>query len=403
MPLEIHGREMEASMGARLNRISLRSGRILILPFLWHAEAATAEPLLEALGGEISTEFRFEAARQYDFWIGEWRANWRFRVPDEFFNARSGAMNRHWVFPVLDGKALVEIVRGERPNSRGFLTQGCSIRYFDTEKQRWVMAQNWPAPNTTHAFMDQLQGFLEENRIQVFSASMGEDGATSVRRYIFSDIGTNYFRWESAVTQDHGQTWRAGTIVHFHRTGTDINLGRVGDALPDSPGGGAWTDDGFRVFESMQGGWIGVRREPDGAESRASLVVAGMQNGGSVIGILSHEAPEGPARSLHLWTFGTQSRTWIELRLDNEVATPHTYLVGAHDENGHLVLEENAGLRIQDELTPRPQPPLRPDAPLARTIWTEIGADRLTFEHQHRDAPDDEWETTVSFELRRSE
>ena len=35
----------------------------------------SAESLSSALGGAILPDWQFEETRQYDFWIGEWRAN----------------------------------------------------------------------------------------------------------------------------------------------------------------------------------------------------------------------------------------------------------------------------------------------------------------------------------------
>lgn len=365
---------------------------------------AGAEPLLDALGGEITDEFRFEEARQYDFWIGQWRANWRYRQPDAFFNAPSSEIARHWVFPVLGGKALIELVRGEAPRANGSTTQGFSIRYFDTAKERWVMAQNWPAPNTSAGFLDQLQGFEEENRVQVFSAWIDQEGVTNVRRYSFSDISDQYFRWESGVTKDQGKTWSAGTIVHFHKTDQEVDLGDVGESTPDCAEGGVWVDPGFAHFRGLQGSWSGVRQGADGEEAPARLVATQMQNGGSVMGVVSYPEGEHAAQTMHLWTFGTRAQAWIELRLDNRVGSPHTYFAGQIDDEGRLVLHQNDALRIKNELEPRPQAPLINESPLARTVWVTHESRRLVYEDQVRaSVEEDAWVTVARFEFEKED
>lgn len=53
---------------------------LIFLCLVCRATSAAAESLSTALGGVIRPEWQFDEARQYDFWIGEWRANWRQRT-----------------------------------------------------------------------------------------------------------------------------------------------------------------------------------------------------------------------------------------------------------------------------------------------------------------------------------
>ena len=71
-----------------------------------------AEPVVPTLGDAFGQEVRElwrGEARGFDFWIGEWNVLWRQRQPGEFFHGAGGGLVRHWVFPVLDGKALIEL------------------------------------------------------------------------------------------------------------------------------------------------------------------------------------------------------------------------------------------------------------------------------------------------------
>ena len=108
----------------------------------------------DVLGAEISPQWDNPTHRAFDFWVGEWEMTWRGRQPDQFHFDDSGSVTHQRVFPVLDGKAILELAwavdaNNEEPSQRGF-----SIRYFDESRERWIMAQNWPnAANDGFAFL----------------------------------------------------------------------------------------------------------------------------------------------------------------------------------------------------------------------------------------------------------
>ncbi|MEJ2129341.1 MAG: hypothetical protein P8X81_10915 [Woeseiaceae bacterium] len=63
----------------------------------------------------ITAEWQDPVFRQYDFWIGLGHANWRSKKPDEFFHEDTGTLATHWVYPTLNGKALLEFAMSDEP------------------------------------------------------------------------------------------------------------------------------------------------------------------------------------------------------------------------------------------------------------------------------------------------
>lgn len=374
-------------------------GLMIAVCSCWIAIPALAESLSSALGGSILPEWEFEEARQYDFWIGEWRANWRSRPEGEILHQDEGTWARHWLFTVLDGKALIEIVRGEEPNASGAYTQGFSIRYWDSSKERWVMAQNWPPPNSGYAFLDQLQGFKHHGRVEVFSGVTDAEGNPQVRRYTFSDIAPDRLRWDSATTDDSGSTWTAGTIAEFHRTAAVATLPEVGASLPDSPDGTHCQDPGFKRFDFLEGRWEGKAETVREGVVPATLVATRFQNGCSVLSLLQYPRQGAPFKLLQATTYGSRNQMWFALQLDNRSDSPHRYRLGGEDDAGRIVLNANPELTIADDFKPPAwMGDVVPENPAGRTVWTEMSEDRIVFEHQAL-APSGDWVTKATFEL----
>ena len=63
----------------------------------------------DALDVGITPAYQDAIHRSFDFWIGDWDVNWRSQQPDEFHHQKVGSWTRNRVFPILGGKALMEI------------------------------------------------------------------------------------------------------------------------------------------------------------------------------------------------------------------------------------------------------------------------------------------------------
>lgn len=178
----------------------------------------------DVLGAEIINDWRAIEHRAFDFWIGEWEMNWRPPADGQLRHQPEGSWTRQRVFPILGGKALIELAwardNPHPPSQRGF-----SIRYYDPARERWVMAQNWPnATNTGTAFLDQLIGDAHHGRLTMYSITTRPDSdgnpRTEHRRYNFSDIRPGIgFRWDGSNTADFGATWYTWYVVDAYRKG----------------------------------------------------------------------------------------------------------------------------------------------------------------------------------------
>lgn len=89
---------------------------------------------------QISDEWNFVEARQFDFWLGEWEVNLRMRQSDNSWQNSVRAQTK--IYSILDGKAILELW-----NSGSI--KGYSLRYYDKKKDKWVLWLNWPQPNAS--------------------------------------------------------------------------------------------------------------------------------------------------------------------------------------------------------------------------------------------------------------
>ncbi len=348
--------------------------------------------LLEALGGQIRAPYDQGVSRQYDFWIGAWEANWRAAVEGELDNADSTTTTDAWVFPILHGKALVELARGQT-ETRGTRTQGFSIRYFDPTKGRWVMAQNWPRPNGGYGFTDQLMGDLRHGRVQVYSSWTDAKGPIT-RRYTFSDVHSMRFRWDDATTRDSGTTWKPNQVTEFRRKQQPLKLPAVGEPLPDWEDGAHCTEAPFHRFDGLEGDWRGHAIDGEGESWPARLVAARFQNGCSVLFALSW----ADRQIFQAITFEPARELWFAYQLDNQPGTPHEFRIGS-DKDGTLTFVRNPQVAIVSEtdLYAWPEQLLLTHGQ-PRTVWTEFSDQKLSLRF---DEWQDDWVTELTVALTR--
>jgi len=272
-------------------------------------------------GGEISEPFCNGPAREFDFWLGEWRTEWRRRQPDHLFHDKQGVWARHVVFPVLDGKALIELVTPESSKAR---MRGFSIRYFDGESAQWVMAQNWPnSPEANSGFLDQLRGGARLGRIEMYSASEGDSPDQHLRRYTFSDVTENNFRWDSAQTKDGGDNWSTNMIAEFHRDQDQFQWPEGFAPLPTNENLELCPDAVSRKFDFLSGVWGG-----EAAHAGFTTIL----NGCAVIGVITDEGAASE-KKLMAMALHPDLNKWVIFLLDNSEKGRHRYFVEADSDS----------------------------------------------------------------------
>lgn len=351
---------------------------------------------------DISPEYASKEHRAFDFWIGEWNMNWRQRPLEEFYHAAEGNWMHHRVFPILGGKAIIELAwdrdKPDTPSQRGF-----SVRYYDPARESWVMAQNWPNQSGNGlAFLDQLIGKEHLGRLTMYSVSPRRQADGTVvnehRRYNFADIRPGVsFRWDGSNTPDKGATWYTWTIVDAHW---------IRDLDPYSSAGASWPgqhqdllcDGGpHGSFDSLEGFWQGTRSDASGNSDPVKFAAGRLLDGCGVAAVL--QEPE--KRTFMTFGYADRYESWVTYRLDDTPGTTHAYRVSPAGGEG-AVFEEAAALPIVDEFTPYYlSDSFRPTNALRRTVWGSIEEGRIEFREEQRARETDDWQMLYSYELRR--
>ena len=364
------------------------------------ADDAESRSWDQVLNTTISPTYEGSEHRTFDFWIGDWDVNWRRQLPDEFHHQPVGSWTRNRVFPILGGKAIMEITwdrdKPETPSQRGM-----SIRYLDTEKKRWIMAQHWPSSSGAGwAMLDQLIGGEHHGRVSVFSTQRrsAPDGTSRLehRRYNFSDIRPGVsFRWDGSNTTDFGKTWNTWAISEMHRMSDVPPFEAAGTALPDVVNELLCPDEPHGAFDFMQGAWAGEMVVGDSRQS-VTLTAGKALDGCSVVATLE----SGGTSTLMTFAYSDFFKHWFIFQLDDKPGTRHTYFISPHAGVGSQ-FEEARNLRIEDEFTEfvTPEKLASPNA-LTRIVWEKIENDELTWREEIRKFLTADWQEGVSYKLR---
>ena len=356
----------------------------------------------DVLGVEIEQEWSDPKHRAFDFWIGEWEMNWRAPVEGEFEHQKEGRWTHQRVFPVLGGKALLELA-WDRDNPGEASQRGYSIRYLDTDKDRWVMAQNWPnAQNQGSAFLDQLMGQEHHGRLTMYSATMRPlpDGTFSEehRRYNFADIKPGKsFRWDGSNTTDQGKNWFTWYVVDAHRI-SDLDPFRdAGSSLPGVHNETICTDPVYGAYHGLEGVWEGRVTDENGGETPARFTAGKVLDGCAVLGIID------VADRKTLLSVGMHPRlkNWVIYMLDDQPGTTHSYYV-SKDAGAEAVFEQADTAKIEDEYA---QFIVKSEFDVAnaqrRIVWTTFNDSQLAYRVESRKSSQDSWETKATYNFER--
>lgn len=345
----------------------------------------------DVLDVRIADDWRGDNDRAFDFWIGEWDANWRPPSEETFEHAAEGSWSHQRVFPILGGKAIVELAWARdnpaEPSQRGF-----SIRYFDPARERWVMAQNWPNQRTTgSAFTDQLIGAEHFGRRTMYShtARPLPDGGFSQehRRYNFTDVRETSFRWDGSNTSDNGQSWTTWYVVDFNRLGEFEAIGAAGSDFPGVFDKALCTEEPHGAFDAVAGSWQGVATDAGGGEVPAAMHMGVVLDGCGVIGVVQ----AGDEKSFRAIGYHERFERWVSYELSAAHGEPHHYRVAEAAGEG-AAFEAASALAIKDEKTPYLSPQAFDTAgALARTVWEKISEDEIVLREETRNAAAGDW------------
>ncbi len=150
---------------------------------------AHAEPVTQEL----------DAARQFDFWLGEWDCSWS----DE--SGRHLATNS--VYLDLGGVVVVENFDG-RP-SLDF--QGLSFSVYDCKAHCWK--QTWV--DSQAGYLDFVGGFADG--VMELRREGELDDAGSIFRMRWENIERDSFDWSWQRSDDGGETWNSLWEIEYTR------------------------------------------------------------------------------------------------------------------------------------------------------------------------------------------
>ena len=256
--------------------------------------------------------------REFDFWIGKWDVNLRMIQPDHSW--KDSVQAKVEIYPILNGKAILEL--WDSSSIKGF-----SLRYYDPNKDTWVLYLNWPS-NGQSSSIGSLQGQFRHGRGEFFAES-----GKRISRYTFCDITPTSLRWDDAYSHDGGKTWTNNWIMEFSRTAKkpqwpndqNAHTFHSGKRCSGAP---------FTKIDKWVGRWTG---EIDLGEDVAGKIPAKMNayrilDGCSVIRFLEYELNEKTVRDFGLITWNAAKQQFEELQLDNAPGTTANLLRGASND-----------------------------------------------------------------------
>jgi hypothetical protein len=354
----------------------------------------------DAPDAEFQAELLTPEARGFDFWIGEWRSNWRPRTEDGLDHVETGNQLRQHVFTILGGKALVELAEPFELDPSVAAGRGFSIRYLDGETGNWIMAQHWPSPGWDGvAFMDQLTGPAHHGRMQVYSHDVPQSTPeqAAIRRYTFSDIAADRFRWDGAVTRDDGDSWAVWQVVDFYRQAAHASQTPRGTAWPGHHESLLCTDDAHRAMDGVIGSWTSQFILPDGTIIEGQLD-AGPMLEGCGIGAISRI---GSTEYFLTWAWSPTLQLWVQMTLSDRPGERHTYAISSIGGEGATFLSA-PGATISSP-TENYYAGLASAATGARSrqLIEVFTPDAITIRMQRRDSAEAEWVDAGRLELTR--
>jgi hypothetical protein len=353
------------------------------------------------LGTTITAPYDVPAHRSYDFWTGSWRAEWLSHEEGNFDFTVLGNVTRHYVFPALDGKVLIEMTDPFDLDPSAAQGRGFSIRYYIEEEDRWIMAQNWPGPaNSGIAFTDQLTGSFTHGRVELFSVTgrPNEDGSDNHRRYIFSDITDQTFRWDGSQSSDRGQTWFMWNAVPFTRLAAFPDLVTQGPDLPTYGEGKLCIEAPHGNLDGLVGTWEGTVSA--GGTSEPARAAAGRMLDGCAVGVTFHH-PDSGFRLLTFYGFSDLFGHWVQLRIDNQPGTRHEYRITPEAEPRSF--EQAPRLAIANRYDRYlSMANFNSEGAVTRTRFELLDDDHVVIVEEVRPTPDAEWELDRRYDLQRT-
>lgn len=285
----------------------------------------------------ISSEWQFEKAREFDFWIGEWDVS--------LFTYQSDNSWKEWkkskanIYNILDGKAILELWEEKSENAPTETIIGYSLRYYDSELEKWVLWLNWPGVNQSGS--SSLTGNFRNGKGEFFSSRPLNDSTTLTSRYTFSDITPTSLRWSDSFSRDDGKTWAKNWMMKFTRT-ADRSKKFSGNKIHTYRNGKRCTAKEFNALKRLIGNWKGKMMMVENNWNGKEVILNNYWalGGCSVMSFLETISDDDTMsfKQFALHTFNTYAKLYEVGILDNKLSSTYRSYYGLNEDNNEFVL-----------------------------------------------------------------
>lgn len=270
---------------------------------------------------DVSEEWDFEEARQFDFWIGEWDVNVRTIRPDNTW--ADWKRSKANIYSILDGRAILELWEDQHNGAPMSVIIGYSLRYYDSQSGKWILWLNWPSVNTSGS--SSLTGKFRHNRGEFFGRRPLNDSISLLSRYTFSDISPTSLRWDDAFSKDGGKTWTNSWIMEFSRIAEKPEEPK-GNTLHTYRNGNRCTNDEFIQLKKLIGNWSGTVKRKNENWKEEEIYIENYQvlGGCSVMSFLEIKKEKQESfKEFGLFTFNTFAKMYEVGILDNSPSSSY--------------------------------------------------------------------------------
>lgn len=145
---------------------------------------------------EVNGTCEDPAARQFDFWVGEWNLTWG-----------DDGQGHNVIRPIMGGCVIEENFSAP---SGGYF--GKSVSAYAVQQGIWK--QTWVDNNGS--YLD-FTGGMEGNQMILRRQFTNAEGQAVMQRMRFYDIEKDHFDWSWERSLDEGQTWEPVWQIHYER------------------------------------------------------------------------------------------------------------------------------------------------------------------------------------------
>lgn len=140
-------------------------------------------------------------AAQFDFWIGEWKLEWKDQSGKIQFGTNS-------ITKILDGCVIEENFDG----GESMPLKGKSNSVYNSFTKKWY--QTWV--DNTGGYLDFIGSFVNDKMI-LNREYIDQSGKRIMQRMVWYNISKNELDWNWERSEDEGKTWEVKWKIHYTR------------------------------------------------------------------------------------------------------------------------------------------------------------------------------------------